>query len=66
MVRTHQEIRTDLSSTGRGNRDIDFYVGQEENLLKDTASHAPAVSTKAGHEESMRPQARQAPRQRTH
>jgi hypothetical protein len=63
MVRTRQEIRTDLSSAGRGNRDIDFFKGQEESPLKDTASHSPVVSTQAGHEESTGPQVRQAPRQ---
>jgi hypothetical protein len=63
MVRTRQEIRTDLSSAGRGNRDIDFFEGQEESPLEDTASHAPLVSTQAGHEESTGPQVRQAPRQ---
>jgi hypothetical protein len=31
--------------------------------LEDTASHAPVVSTQAGHEESSGPQIRQAPRQ---
>ena len=45
MVRTRQEIRTDISSTGRGDKDIDFYEGQEESPLEDTASHAPAIST---------------------
>jgi len=63
MVRTHQEIRTDLTSAGRGNRDIDFFEGQEESPLEDTASLAPVVSTQAGHEESSGPQIRQAPRQ---
>jgi hypothetical protein len=63
MVRTRQEIRTDLTSTGRGNRDIEFSEGQEESLLEDTASHALVVSTQAGHEESSGPQIRQAPRQ---
>jgi len=52
MVRTRQEIRTDLSFAGRGNRNIDFSEGQEESLLEDTASHAPVVSTQVGHEES--------------
>ena len=61
MVRTRQEIRTDLSSTGRGDKDIDFYEGQEESPLEDTVSHAPAISTQAGHEESTGPQVRQAP-----
>jgi hypothetical protein len=61
MVCTRQEIRTDLSSTGRGDKDIDFYEGQEESPLEDTASHAPAISTQAGHEESTGPQVRQAP-----
>jgi hypothetical protein len=55
MVRTRQGIRTDLSSAGRGNRDIDFYEGQEKSLLEDTASHALVVSTQAGHEESTGP-----------
>jgi hypothetical protein len=32
---TYQEIRIDLSSVGRGNRDIDFYEGQEESPLED-------------------------------
>jgi hypothetical protein len=59
MVRTHQEIRTDLTSTGRGNRDIDFFEGQEESPLKHTASHALVVSTQAGHEELTGPQIRQ-------
>jgi hypothetical protein len=63
MVRTRQEIRTDLSSAGRGNRDIDFFEGQEESPLKDTTSHSPVVSTQAGHEESTGPQVRQVPRQ---
>jgi hypothetical protein len=63
MVRTRQEIRTDLSTAGRGNRDVDFFEGQEESLLKDTASHALVVSTQAGHEEVTGPQIRQAPRQ---
>jgi len=63
MVRTCQEIRTDLSSVGRGNRDINFYEGQEESLLEDIASHTPIVSTQAGHEESTGPQIRKAPRQ---
>ena len=63
MVRTRQEIRTDLSSIGRGNRNIDFSEGQEESPLEDTASHIPIVSTQAGHEESSGPQIRQAPRQ---
>ncbi|XP_061947386.1 uncharacterized protein LOC133670792 [Populus nigra] len=63
MVRTHQEIRTDLSSAGRGNRNIDFSEGQEESPLEDTASHAPVVSTQAGHEELSGPQIRQASRQ---
>jgi len=58
MVRTRQKIRTDLSSAGRGNRNIDFSEGQEENPLEDTASHAPVVSTQAGHEESSGPQIR--------
>jgi hypothetical protein len=58
MVRTRQEIRTDLTSTGRGNRDIDFSKGQEESHLEDTASHAPVVLTQARHEESMGPQIR--------
>jgi hypothetical protein len=58
MVRTRQEIRTDLSSAGRGNRDIDFSEGQEESPLEDTTSHAPLVSTQAGHEESTGPQVR--------
>ena len=55
MVRTRQEIRTDLSSIGRGNRDIDFSKGQEESPLEDTASHAPVVPTQAGHEELIGP-----------
>jgi len=55
MVRIRQEIRTDLTSAGRGNRDIDFSEGQEESPLKDTASYAPVVSTQAGHEESSGP-----------
>jgi hypothetical protein len=63
MVHTRQEIRTDLSSVGRGNRDIDFSEGQEESNLEDTASHAPEVSTQVGHEELTGPQIRQAPRQ---
>jgi len=63
MVRTRQEIRTDLSSAGRGNRNIDFFEGQEESPLEDTASHAPVVSTQAGHEELSGPQIRQASRQ---
>jgi hypothetical protein len=63
MVRTRQEIRTNLSSIGKGNRDIDFYKGREESLLKDTAWHAPALSTQARHEESTGPQVRQVPRQ---
>jgi hypothetical protein len=58
MVRTRQEIRTDLSTAGRGNRNIDFSEGQEESPLEDTASHAPVVSTQAGHEESSGPQIR--------
>jgi hypothetical protein len=45
MVRTRQEIRIDLTSAGKGNRDIDFSVGQEESPLEDTTSHAPVVST---------------------
>jgi hypothetical protein len=63
MVRTRQEIRTDLSSARRGNRNIDFSEGQEESPLEDTASYTPVVSTQAGHEESSGPQIRQAPRQ---
>jgi len=63
MVRTRQDIRTYLSSTGRGNRNIDFFKGQEESPLEDTASHAPVVSTQAWHEESSGPQIRQVPRQ---
>jgi hypothetical protein len=63
MVRTRQEIRTDLTSAGRGNRDIDFSKRQEESHLEDTASHAPEISTQAGHEESTGPQIRHAPRQ---
>jgi hypothetical protein len=63
MVRTRQEIRTDLSSAGKGNRYIDSSEGQEESPLEDTALHAPVVSTQVGHEESMGPQIRQAPRQ---
>jgi len=63
MVRTRQEIRTDLSSGGRGNRNIDFSEGQEESPLEDTASHAPVVSTQGGHEELSGPQIRQASRQ---
>jgi hypothetical protein len=63
MVYTHQDIRTNLSSAGRGNRDVDFSEGQEESLLEDTASHAPVVSTQARHEELTGPQIRQAPRQ---
>ena len=63
MVRTRQEIRTDLSSAGRGNRDVDFSEGQEESPLEDTASHTLVVSTQVGHEELMGPQIRQAPRQ---
>jgi len=63
MVRTRQEIRTDLSSAGRGNRDVDFSEGQEESPLEDTASHALVVSTQVGHEELTGPQIRQAPRQ---
>jgi len=39
MIYTNQEIRTDLSSAGRGNRDIDFYKGQKKSPLEDTASH---------------------------
>jgi len=63
MVRTRQEIRTYLTSAGRGNRDIDFSEGQEESPLEDIASHALVVSTQAGHEESSGPQIRQAPMQ---
>jgi len=63
MVPTRQEIRTDLSSARRGNRDIDSSEGQEESPLEDTASHAPKVSTQVGHEELTGPQIRQAPRQ---
>jgi len=55
MVRTRQEIRTYLTSVGRGNRDIDFFEGQEESPLEDTTSHAPVVLTQAGHEESTGP-----------
>ena len=55
MVCTHQEIRTYQSSVGRGNRYIDFYEGQEESPLEDTASHAPVVPTQAGHEELIGP-----------
>jgi len=62
MVRTRQEIRTDISSIGRGNRDIDFYEGREESPLEDTTSPAPVISTQAGHEESTGPQVRQAPK----
>jgi hypothetical protein len=58
MVRTRQEIRTDLSSARRENKDIDFSKGQEESPLEDTASHTPVVSTRAGHEESTGPQVR--------
>jgi hypothetical protein len=63
MVRTHQDIRTDLTTAGRGNKDIDFSEGQEKSPLEDTASHAPTISTQAGHEESTGPQIGQAPRQ---
>jgi hypothetical protein len=63
MVRTRQEIRTDLSSAGRGNRDINFSEGQEESPLEDIASHTPVVSTQAGYEKSTGPQIRKAPRQ---
>jgi len=63
MVRTRQEIRRNLSSVGRGNRNIDFSEGQEESPLEDIASDAPVVSTQAGHEESSGPQIREAPRQ---
>ena len=63
MVRTRQEIRTDLTSARRGNRDIDFSEGQEESPLEDTTSPAPVVSTQEGHEESTGPQIRLAPRQ---
>ena len=63
MVRTRQEIRTDLSFAGRGNRNIDFSEGQEESPLEDTASHASVVSTHARHEELSGPQIRQASRQ---
>jgi len=38
-----------------------LYEGQEESPLEDTASHAPAISTQAGHEESTGPQVTQAP-----
>jgi hypothetical protein len=63
MVRTRQEIRTNLSSAGRGNRDVDFSEGQEESPLEDTVSHALVVSTQVGHEELTRPKIRQAPMQ---
>jgi len=63
MVRTRQEIRIDLTSARKGNRDIDFSVGQEESPLEDTTSHAPVVSTQVEHEELTGPQIRQAPRQ---
>jgi hypothetical protein len=63
MVRTHQEIMTDLTSAGRGNRDIDSSEGQEESPLEDTTSNATVVSTQVGHEESTGTQIRQAPRQ---
>jgi hypothetical protein len=43
MVCTRQEIRTDLSSIGRGNRDIDIYEGREKSLLENTSSHAPTI-----------------------
>jgi len=62
MVCTRQEIRTYLTSVG-GDRDIDFSEEQEESPLEDTASHAPVVSTQAGHEELSGSQIRQAPRQ---
>jgi hypothetical protein len=61
MVRTRQEIKTNLSSAGRGNRDVDFSEGQEESPLEDTASHAPVVWTQVGHEELTGPKIRQAP-----
>ena len=63
MVCTRQEIRTELTSAGWGNRDIDFFEWQKESPLEDTASHALVVLTQGGHEESMGPQIRQAPRQ---
>ena len=63
MAYTRQDIRTDLTSSGRGNRDIDFSKGQEESPLEDTALHAPVVSTQVGHEESTGPQIRKELRQ---